>query len=187
MIPDDMIDKYIGGMLNNSSAGDSMHQLLISSATPGGYNAFGLPDQDKLKATMYGIIPTAEVEPEGFVAQTVRTAIAEQREAGLTPIFAALTIEAYSIVTRPTDEVAENLARRLVADDKLDEHPDAVEVTMLYAACRDGRRWAAQHILTGPRVGETIGPTNRIGPLEHAERRPVRWLVRSVVGLGAMR
>lgn len=188
MIPEDTIDRYIEVLLNNSGPGDTMHQLLIASVEPGGSrNAFGLPDPTKLAVSVHGILPTEDVDPEGFIAQTIRAAIAKQAKDKLRPIFAGLSIESYAVIDRPADEVSENRARRMIADGQLEQHSEAVEVTMMYAACRDGRRWAAQHIHTGPRAGDVVGPTTRVGPIEYAERRPVRWLVRSAVGLGAMR
>jgi len=179
VIPDGQIDGWLKCVFGNSEPGQTLHHMVFAAAAEGEVTALGLP---QLKVTIYAIAPTEDVDAGQFVARTIRGAIAEAQQNGTVPHFAALGIEAHS-VTGNGDEVSENLGRRLAADGKLQEHPAAVEVTRLYAACRDGRRWTGEHILTGELAGTVRGPqllTGAVGPQEaglHAR------LIRAAVGL----
>jgi hypothetical protein len=91
-------------------------------------------------------------------------------------MFAGLALEVWCAESRDRSVMAHS--------GPVSEHPDAAEVTMVYAACRDGRRWIARRYLTGPRAGETVGPEILIGSLNPNEGwgMPTQ-LVWSLVGL----
>lgn len=182
-IPDDVIADYLGALFGRSSPGDVLSHLYAAAADPGDVGPLGLVDPAKLYGTIYAIAPDAGVESvDAFVLKVIAAAAAENAACGRVVHFAALALEAHTAYVPESDEVAHKLARRLHADGKLPEHPNAVEVTMLYAACRDGRRWIGRHVLTGPTAGTITGPDLRVGPLADDERaspfqRAVRMLV----------
>lgn len=182
MISDDKIEGYLDTLFGHSDPGDVMHHLLVASAEPADHNALGLPNPDKLAVTLYAIAPDNTVNADQFVSKTIAAAIAEAHDKQATIYFAALAMEVHAVAA-DGNEATENLARRLGADRKLQEHPAAVEVTRLYAACRDGRRWTGDHILTGPRAGTIDGPQVRVGVLRRREIGPQQRLIRLAVGL----
>lgn len=183
MIPDATIEKYLGSLFGVSEPGQNFHHLLLArGAERGAIGALGLPDPDKLEVRWYAIAPTDEVDAELFVNQTIAVAAMEAQANEAVIYFAGLAMEVYAVDDDGT-EVTENLARRLKNDRKLQEHPGAVEVTRLYAACRDGRRWTGEHYLTGPQAGAISGPTVRTGRLTAEESGFDRRLIRHAVGL----
>ncbi|HCU49983.1 MAG TPA: hypothetical protein DGG94_09325 [Micromonosporaceae bacterium] len=182
MIPDEVIEGYLGMLFGNSEPGQLLHHLLVATAAPADHTALGFPQTDKLKVTIYAIAPTGDVDAGQFVAKTIRTAIVEARRGETVPYFAGLAMEVHT-VDDDGNEVTENLARRLGADRKLQDHPAAVEVTLLYAACRDGRRWVGEHLLTGDRAGTVVGPEMRVGAIGPQESGTHQRLVRAAVGL----
>lgn len=181
-ITDDLITSYLEVVFGRSSPGDALHHLLVAAAKPG-RSPLGLVDADKLEVYMYAIAPDRTVEDvDQFIAKVFMSAAIEAHQGGRAIHFAALAIEGYVPLIAEDDEAAENLARRLKAEDKLNEHPSAVEATRLYAACSDGRRWSGQHILTGPAAGTIIGPDLRVGGLADDERGSLfHRLVRKLV------
>lgn len=183
MISDDVINGYLGTLLGNSDPGQVIHHLLIAAAEPADRTALGFPDPNKLGVSVYVIAPTGGVDAaDQLVAQAIRAAVVEARQNNRVIYFAGLAMEVYAVEDDGT-EVTENLARRLTADRKLEEHPAAVEVTRLYAACRDGRRWTGEHFLTGPKAGTVWGPKVCVGALTARESGLHQRLVREVVGL----
>lgn len=182
ILPDDVVDGYLSGLLGTSDPGDTMHHLLVSSGGTAAMNAFGQPIPGKLEVTIYAMAPDDSVDADGFVAKTIMAAVVDARQKNRTIYFAALAREVHVVIADGT-ELTENLARRLGADKKLHEHPSAVEVTQLYAVCRDGRRWAGEHYLTGPKAGTVDGPTLLQGSLRYDEHDVHRRLLRIAVGI----
>lgn len=172
---DAQIDGYLTVLFGHSEPGQTIHHLLVAATEPG---------VDRPDVSVFGILPTEDVNPEEFIAQTIAVAILEAMKAGRSIHFAGLAVEAHAVFY-PDDgnEVTENLARRLHADHKLQEHPEAVEVTRLYAAARDGRRWVGEHFLTGPYAGRVSGPTVVAGRFVEVERGLHQRLVRAAVGI----
>lgn len=179
-IPDDLIDTYLTGLFGRSEPGDVMHHLYVAAAEPS-RNALGLVDPDKIHGTIYAIAPDETVDVNQFIAETIMGAKIEAHKNSRTIHFAGLAMEVHKAILPEDDEVAENLARRLHADRKLAEHPTAVEVTRLYAASRDGRRWIGEHYLTGATAGTIVGPDLRVGGLANDEREPLHRLIRALV------
>lgn len=126
-----------------------MHHLHVLAAPPGAVGPLGLPDETQIKATIYAIAPDESVSVGEFIAKVVMAAAVEAHDAGTVVLFAALGQEVWTV--SPMDE----LARRLGGEGRLSEHPDAAEVTLVYGAARDGRRWRGRHWLTGPKAGTT--------------------------------
>jgi hypothetical protein len=180
MISDALIIRYLNELLMTSKPGASIHHLLVASFDPSARNALGLVDD--VDVTMYAIAPDSD-KPEVFIAKALRAAaVQQQRTARRMPWFAGLAIEAFGLVDRPGDEVAENRARRMAFDGKLSDHPDAVEITTVYAAARNGLRWTGRRYLTGPRAGETDDVTTLIGAISPEEQGQRQQLVRALVG-----
>lgn len=178
-LPDDLVTRYLGQLFGHSTPGDGLHHLLTAMADPTEANAFGLPDPDKLAVFIYAIAPDGSAaEVESLIAKTVAMSVIEADQQGKVIHFAGLAVECHQV---PAGVARKDVARRLQDDGKLQEHPDAFEVTRLYAACRDGRRWTGQHFLTGPKADTIVGPTLRVGGLADDERGPHSRLVRAAV------
>jgi hypothetical protein len=94
--------------------------------------------------------------------------------------FAGLSQEMVG-VAEPDDLVRDLRAQRR----SLAEHPQAVEVTLMYAACRDGRRWQGRRYLTGERAGTTEQVDTLVGAPDRREGSSVRaaWALRRLVGI----
>lgn len=93
----------------------------------------GTVDPDKVRSAGYMIAPV-DVAAEQYVAdQLVRIRIETlgRRERVL---FAAMSQETWEL--DPLDD----LGRRLLAKGRLFEHPDVVEVSLVYGVAADGRR-----------------------------------------------
>lgn len=180
MIPQDVIDGYLSSLFGRSEPGQTMHHLLVATANPADGSVLGIPN---LEVAVYAIAPTGDVDAEQLLAETIMTAIVWARRKGAVVHFAGLAMEVYTIAD-DGNEVTENRARLLLAERRLQEHPDAVEMTRLYAACRDGRRWTGGHILTGPKAGTVSGPHARVGGIAPQEKGMHQRLVRAAVGLG---
>lgn len=184
MIPDELIERYLDSMFGNSSPGDVVHNMMFATAGPGELNALGLPDPDKLHVTRFVLAPVSEegFDTHAWIAQQIRAAMLEARQRQTVPYFVALAVERHKVET-DGNEVTENLARRLSADRRLQDHPAVVEVTTLHAACRDGRTWTGEHVLTGANAGKKTGPQ-----LHEAGEPPPdpglhQRLIRAAVGL----
>jgi hypothetical protein len=178
MISEELIMSYLNNLLESSEPGATMHHLYVVSAPAGAVGPLGLPDESQAGLSVYAIAPTAEVDVEQFIARTVATAGTEHAAKGRVVLFAALSQEAWAVKTMDA------LARRLLAEGRLFEHPDMVEMTMVYGACRDGRRWRARRWLTGADAGQTEDVELLVGRVDPREGRgPATPLVRKLVGL----
>lgn len=179
MIPDETVGRWLGALFGSSSPGDALHQLLIAAA-PRARTALGLPNLDDLKLSMYAIAPDKTVNTNKFIADVISQAMAEAAQNRAVIHFAGLAIEAHAAAPDDT-------TRDLIRKRRLQDHPQAYEVTVLYAAASDGRRWTGVHTLTGPNAGQVDGPTVIVGPVTHAElgTHPIcRPLILAAVGLG---
>jgi hypothetical protein len=182
VIPDDVIDTYLTVLFGRSDPGQAIHHMLLATADTAD-TPFGFPDPQKLKVSMFALAPTDEIDPEQFITECIAGGIIEQHLEHATIYFAGVALEVHSVEPDGT-ELTENLARRMGADKLLHEHPAACEITWLYAACRDGRRWTGRHYLTGPKQGTIIGPDTRFGlALSDHEIGPRQFMIRRAVGL----
>lgn len=170
--------KHLDFLLTSSEPGSDIHHLHVLA---GPLNAFGLPDTDKLEFSVYAIAPTGSVDPEQFLAQTLVAAGVNEVQKGRAIAFAGLSKEAWAVLHDGND----GLYDKLKAQGKLEEHPNACEITMLYAACRDGRRWRGRRWLTGPQAGKSEDVTVLVGEPTPGEDGGIRAgrLVRALVGI----
>lgn len=182
VIPDDVIERYLSNLFGTSDPGAALHHMLTASAVSNAHTALGLVDPGQLRMTFYGIAPDGNMDTDQFIAQMIMSAVTEARRNEAVIHFIGLARELYAIID-DENEVTQNLARRLKADRKLEEHPAAIEMTLLYAACSDGRRWTGEHFLTGPKAGTIAGPHLRVGALAPQERGSLQRLIRTAVGL----
>lgn len=165
--------------LNQGEPGKSLHHLTVVQAQ---ITAFGTADYDNVTVTLNAM---AQVGPGTFgelLAGTVLRSVAEAKQEKRIIVFAALSQE---LVVLPRDAPDQDLGRRLIAQGRpLTEHPHGQEVTMLYAACEDGRRWRGRRYLTGPMAGITEQADLLVGPPQRGEGRGIEGeaLVRRLVG-----
>ena len=99
--------------------------------------------------------------------------------------FAGLAMELNEVRSDGT-AATENRARLLQSENRLSEHPESVEVTRLYAACSNRRRWVGEHYLTGPKAGVVSGPLIRWGAIGPQEKETHQVLIRAAVGIEAL-
>lgn len=176
MIPQDVIDGYLSGVFGQSEPGAALHRLLVATA-PATSGPLGIPE---LAVTYYAIDASGDRDPEGFIAKTIMASVVEAFEKSAVVHFAGLTMEVDSVDTGPSER---EQVDALLAEHRLRDHPAAIEVTRLYAACRDGRRWVGEHFLTGPRAGTVDGPHLRIGGLSPGEKGLHQNLIRRAVAI----
>jgi hypothetical protein len=182
VIPQDQIGTYLDALFGRSSPGQALHHALIAAAGPDDMTPLGAVDPDKLHTSFVTLAPVgADINAETFVEQNLRRALTETRRAGRQAVFVGLAMELV-MVAADGNPVTEDLARLLTDDRRLHEHPAAHEITHLFAACRDGRRWTGEHYVTGPRAGTIIGPTEHVGPTPFDRGRRER-LILAAVGL----
>lgn len=181
MIPEDRIVKCLNFLLGQAEPGAAMHHLSVISCPQGAVGPLGTVDPEQLKQTFASIAyhPVPEETCEQFVARSVMAVGIEQVRTGMTVVFAAISQEMCTVQSPRVDE----LARRLMAQGRLSEHPDAVEATLVYGACRDGRRWQSRRWVTGPQAGKVEDAVMLVGPPTAREGSlPVAPLVRRLVG-----
>lgn len=180
MIPEEMITKYINSLLK-SEPGDVLHHLHVVAAPVTAIGPFGLPDSEKLHVTVFAIAPDDTVDAAEFTIKAIAAAHADNLKEDRVAMFAAISQETWT--ARASDE----LARRLHREGRLSEHPDAVETTFVYAACRDGRRWRARRDLTGPNVEQSADVKMLVGHPDRHEAFGAQWgrPLRMLVGLNA--
>jgi hypothetical protein len=179
VIDEDRIIGHLNMLLESSEPGAELHHLHVLSAPPAG--PLGVPDQSQIQATVYAIAAAVDsaAEGEAFMAKTLAAAAIEAAQAGRVVLFAALSQECWS-VPPPYDDLAVELSRA----GRLQEHPNVAEKTMVYAACRDGRRWSSGRWLTGPMAGRSEDVELLVGAPQRGEGfGPACPLVRRLVGM----
>lgn len=178
-IPEDMIMQHLGMLLTSSEPGAAIHHLHVVSAPHGAFGPLGLPDETQLHSTIYAIAPTEDVDVQEFIATVIKAAAVEAHNNGAAPLFAALSQEVW------TADPVDGLARRLAREGQLHTHPGAAEVTIVYGASRDGRRWRGRHWLTGPKAGTTEAATLLVGRPHPHEAPGITYapLLRQLVGI----
>lgn len=164
-IPEDMIMRHLNMLLDNSEPGATIHYLHIIAAPAGATGPLGTADPTKLEASIYAIAPDTPTPQEvpHYIRRVTAAAAADQAAKGLTIMFAAAGQEMWFA------PVGDEHGRRLQAEGRLGEHADAVEMTLVYAACRDGRRWRGGRYLTGPQAGEKIAIETLVGRVSSHE------------------
>lgn len=173
MISEDSIKKHLDWALHQADPGDDLHHLFLFTAPPDALTAFGTVDEDKVKGMMFVIAAMTgsgetSMSPEQLIQATIKRLRDQFRKSSEQVIFAVLSQELWRLDRAGDDPLADEL----LAQGRLQEHPDVTEATMIYAVCRDGRRWRGQRFLTGPRAGEElIDPL--IGRITRGESGPL--------------
>jgi hypothetical protein len=168
-IPEEMIMQHLDLLLTSSQPGDEHHHLHLVAAPADAVGPLGLVDESKLVVSVYVMVPPPDAgDAQDFLYRAIKEAGRTQDVAGAEVLFAAMSQESWSVLS-PTR----------------DDHPDAAELTTVYAACRDGRRWRSARWLTGPRAGTGPPPQLLTGRASPHEARHVlgAHLVRELVGL----
>jgi hypothetical protein len=181
-VAEDRIIKHLNMLLEDSEPGATMHYMHVLSAPPDAYGPLGPlgpPDESKIHATIYAIAPTPPVNVDDFCAQVIAAAAAEAHSKGEVPLFAALSQEVWIVSSDGWDAEAE----RLMKVGRLDEHPAACEVTVVYGAASDGRRWTGRRWLTGPMAGSTEDVNVHVGRPSPREGMAVAPMLRLLVGV----
>lgn len=178
-IPEDMIMKHLNLLLTSSDPGDSMSHLHVVAAPYDAVGPLGTVDEKLLRTSIYAI-DAAGKDPDEFTVTVIAHAAVEHLEKGESIRFAVLSQEMWALTGKP-DKLAEQLHR----EHRLSEHPDADEVTAVYGACRDGRRWYGQRWLTGPKAGPPENLEIHVGPIRRGEAPGMRnaSLLLRMVGL----
>lgn len=182
MIPEEQISKYLDMLLTKSDPGDSIHTLLTVAAPKDAGGPFGFATEDQQKINMYALAyvdgQTADTL-EQFIGKAMLAAIAEHGRQDEVILFAALSLEMQGV------EKVDELAVRLAKEGRIAEHPDLCEATLVYATCRDGRRWQGTRFLTGAKAGDTFGPDVLTGPVDHQKEYHGKhgFLLRRMVGI----
>lgn len=164
VIPEDTVMQHLNALLTDSKPGDTLHHLHVVSTSAVG--PLGLPDPDKLQTAICIIDYTLnEAEPvERFVARAIASVGIDHARRGRTIVFAAFSNAAWAV-----ENIDPKLGAQLEAERKIHEHPDMVEVTGVYAACRDGRRWRSRRWLTGPKADQIEDATLLVGRVDPEE------------------
>lgn len=181
-IPEDMIMKHLDYQLNQSDPGDMLHHLSVLAAPADAVTPFGSIDPDKIHTSIWAIAPVGSGTAESLISGAVLRAMGEAKTEGHIIAFAALSQEMWT-VPDPDDH-----ARQLLADGRpLGEHPRAVEVTVIYGATRDGRRWRGRRYLTGDKAGTTEDVELLVGHPHRYEGQAIAaaQLIRRMVGQNA--
>lgn len=178
-IPEDMIIDNINMLMTSSEGGDTLHHLHVVTAPRDAIGPLGIPDEKQLSVAVYVIAPDETVDAQRFIMDVVLSAAANAFRRGDVILFAALSQEAWTV--DPMDDLAE----KLLHDGRLQDHPNVAKMTVVYAACRDGRRWRGRHYITGPKAGTVEDVDLLVGaPLRgEAFGMPSGGLVRGLVGL----
>lgn len=175
MIPDEDILRDVSWLLNQADPGDSLHHMFVTAAPA---NAFGLPDLENTHRSVYAI--DDDGSDPGFLTKVVCAAGIDQYKNKRTVLYAAGALE-MTFVDR-SEETDDGLAAKLAAEHRLSEHPQAQEITVVYAACSDGRRWTGRRYVTGPKAGQIDDAVMLVGaPNDDSENWALPILLRRLV------
>lgn len=155
MIDEDTIMRHLDLMLTSSEPGACIHHLHVIAAPLEAIGPLGVAEAEKLHASIYALAYGPGPDEQDFdagkrVAESIMLAWKNAYDAHQQVLWAALSQEVWS-VPRP-----DALARRLSREHRISEHPLAGEQTVVYAACRDGRRWTGGRWITGPAAGAVV-------------------------------
>lgn len=175
-ISEETIMDTLGFLLDHSEAGASVHQMHVFSGGPDAVGPLGTVDENKVHSQGYMIAPMGGIDIDSFIQDLISRVSIETRARRERVLFAALSLEAWSV--KPMDD----LGHELLAKGRLFEHPNMIEETIVYGAAADGRRWTGRRLLTGPRAGTTEYADVMVGAPTEREQRPEWNLLRQLVG-----
>lgn len=177
------IDSLIGMYFGKSVPGACLHYLVIG-VWAGARSPLGLP---RLTVTVGAIDDTPNGDdwrPGVFIGKSIIGMTVEAMQTG--PVVMAVLTREILAAKLPAGAPASARAEldRLADAGRLQDSPFAEEVTVLYAAHADGRRWHGTHRLTGPSAGQVDGPTGlRVGERHSSDQDPFHQMLRKAVGL----
>jgi hypothetical protein len=182
MISEDRIMQQLDMLLSTSEPGNSPNHLHVLSVPQSAFGPLGLPDEAQLKFDVYAIAAAGgEDTPEQFTGKVIMAAAIKCSQQGEVVVLAGMSQEMWHVESASWDEEAV----RLQAEGRLDEHPDVVELTIVYGVCCDGRRWRGRRWLTGPKAGQTEDVELLVGQPRRGESRgiAVEALLRRLAGM----
>jgi hypothetical protein len=146
-------------LLSSSGPGDEIQGLHIITAPRG---PLGTPDESQMEVTVYAIVPD---ETPTATMSLVRKVIATAAAQDVDVLFAAVRLELWTVTLAGLDARQMAEVGRFQREERLREHPAATEITVVYAACHDGRRWGGVRHLTGPKAGQKEAVNMYVGRL----------------------
>lgn len=181
-ISEEDITWHLNFLLEQADPGDSLHHLIVmADEAVGERGPLGLPAGPKLAVSFHAIAANNPNETlELFVAKVIATAAIDHATNNKKVLFAALSQEVWMV------EDPDEATRKLLDSGELrvSDHPDAQEATVVYGACRDGRRWRSRRWVTGPKAGQTGDVDILVGPVRGPEffGHSAGMLLRRMVG-----
>lgn len=152
-IPEEMIMSHLDLLLDQGDADSRLHHMHVVAAKAGGIGPLGLPAEGKLGTSVYTML-FDEDGPGGiekWIKRTIARARIEHSRRGDTVLFAALSQSMWLVDSEHFDV----LARKLMHEQRLYEHPNVADATIVYGVARDGRRWRSRRWESGPKEGTT--------------------------------
>jgi hypothetical protein len=172
-ISEEELMKRLDFLLNSSEAGNPVDHMLVVAGAPG---PSGMVAEDAVETTVYALAyEGGDDTPDQFVSKAIVAAGVYHFRKGKKILFAGLARDFVAV------QDGDDLSRRLNAEGRLDEHPRAGEVTFVYAACSDGRRWRSRRWLTGPKAGQVEDVTLLVGPPDEQEQHQQPTMLRRLV------
>lgn len=174
--------KHLDFHLTQSDPGDTLHHLSLLRAPADAIGPLGTLDEDQLQTHIWAIDASGpNTSVDAMIAQSTLGALADATREGDIVHFAVLSQETWVVKSIDLDQARQERAKYAT----LAEHPDSMEVTMIYAAARDGRRWRGRRYLTGPQAGQTENVDLLVGPPRRGESQGIaaEQFVRLMVGL----
>jgi hypothetical protein len=161
-IPEDAIMFQLGMLIGDT---DTSHYLHVVATEP------GAPDGE-FGTAVYVIDPVKDGAPAADgITTTITQARLDHDRRGATIHFIALNQRMWIVPA----ERADPMAHQLQHEGWLSEHPHAAEVSVVYAAARDGRRWRSRPYGSGreDRDGGRLGDRcrRRDGVVHRGARR----------------
>jgi hypothetical protein len=144
-----MIMDQLNYLLGLDDPDSMLHHMHVVAAAAAGIGPLGLPLQGELGTSVYTMM-VDEPDVENWIIRTIARAELEHRRRGETPQFVALNQSMWWVETEHFDP----LARKLMHEGRLHEHPHVIDMSLVYGAARDGRRWRGRRRLSGERAGE---------------------------------
>lgn len=152
-IPEEMIISQLGLLLDQGDADSRMHHMHVVAAKPGALGPLGLPAEGALGTSVYAMFFDQDGPGgiEKWITKTIARSRFEHERRGDTILFVALSQSMWMV----DEEHFDVLARKLMHEQRLYEHPHVADVTIVYGAARDGRRWRSRRWESGPKEGTT--------------------------------
>lgn len=182
MISEDRIMKHLDFHLSQSDPGDMLHHLSILRAASDAVGPLGTLDDEKVNTHFWAIAAQGPGTAEDLIATAIKGALYEAIREHEMIVLAVLSQEMWVVPEKDAD-----YERIMAENSSLGNHPKAFEVTAMYAACADGRRWRGRRYLTGGKAGTTEDVELIVGQPQRGESRAIsaEGLIRRMVGMSS--